>query len=160
MSASTFPHKHKRKPYAYKMRNYPCTVNGHEMPYNVSGSSLEFGSGVLEWCFSQEDAEDILRRMQRDDRFFNLSICQTTNMNPFTNLYSDVKEMINHPVPYTDAERIKLFLLARFKEYGSRIISFYREECDISEPIMDLLVEAGFIVSNIGRNRISVEIVD
>lgn len=66
----------------YKMRGLPCRdASGKDMPWCVCGKedyvtpdgARLTGSGVLEWCWDEEDARDVLRKMQQDARFFDLS---------------------------------------------------------------------------------------
>lgn len=68
------------RPYRY--RNLPCSLRGGlhgkltHATHSIGGRDLETGAGgVLEWCYSQEDAAEMLREMQgHTERFMNLSI--------------------------------------------------------------------------------------
>ena len=63
----------KTKPvYQYVLRGFSYQPDG----WHVSGQSEHAGAGVLEWCFSKEDAEDVIFRMQKDKRFSNLKVDQ------------------------------------------------------------------------------------
>jgi len=66
----------------YKMRGLPCRdAAGKDMPWCVCGKEdytlpdggRVTGGGILEWCWDQEDAENLLRQMQQDPRFSDLS---------------------------------------------------------------------------------------
>lgn len=55
----------------YKYRNLPTTKSG----WHVSGiDRLSGGSGVLEWCHSEDDANRVMALMYKDPRFANLSV--------------------------------------------------------------------------------------
>lgn len=59
----------------YKFRNLPCSITptrGSNLWY-VSGTSTHHGSGVLEWCYDEEDAKERLSLMSQDHRFSRLA---------------------------------------------------------------------------------------
>jgi hypothetical protein len=56
----------------YEYRGYPCSVV--EDPWYVGGQDLRGGSGVLEWCTSESDAQDRLAMMKKHKRFVHLGI--------------------------------------------------------------------------------------
>lgn len=53
----------------YKFRGLPSTG----MNWCVCGCYSSSG-GVLEWCYSEEDAHTLMGRMQQDPRFRNLHV--------------------------------------------------------------------------------------
>ena len=56
---------------SYTYRNLPCTAG----VWFVSGSDrVNGGSGILEWCTSEEDANKTMAAMNRDYRFVNLAV--------------------------------------------------------------------------------------
>ena len=69
----------------YKMRGLPCRdARGKEMEWSVCGSikyGLPAGSegsarGVLEWCWNEKDAQQVMEQMKKDPRFSDLFIRQ------------------------------------------------------------------------------------
>lgn len=49
--------------------------SGYDASHAVAGQDLMGGSGILEWCFSMEDADQILANMsEHPQRFTNLAI--------------------------------------------------------------------------------------
>jgi hypothetical protein len=52
----------------YVFRNHPCSIVPAEKLWCVQGGFRGFGSGVLEWCWDQKDAEAILAKMKKDWR--------------------------------------------------------------------------------------------
>lgn len=42
----------------YKYRNLPCNIRSDAALWCVVGKDSKGGSGVLEWCFDKEDAEE------------------------------------------------------------------------------------------------------
>lgn len=67
----------------YQMRNLPCCDTlGNEMTWSVCGTQIMTFSdgstitanGVLEWCYDEQDALDLLEMMKNDPQFSNLSI--------------------------------------------------------------------------------------
>ena len=56
---------------SYKPRNLPCDITTDDKLWAVGGENHE-GGGVLEWCYSKEDADEILSKMQLDSRYSNL----------------------------------------------------------------------------------------
>lgn len=57
------------KRFPYKFRNLPYSIQPDEKLWCVSGSFKHFGSGVLEWCYNKQDAEEVLASMKQDERF-------------------------------------------------------------------------------------------
>lgn len=58
----------------YLYRGLPCSVVSHDRLWVVSGSDSRGGSGVLEWCVSEEDANEVLAQMRKQpNRFTSLS---------------------------------------------------------------------------------------
>jgi hypothetical protein len=66
--------------YRYKRRNLPCHIGGEELTWCVAGEELSedlthvMGAGVIEWCTSREDAEQVLAKIQQDPRFRALNV--------------------------------------------------------------------------------------
>lgn len=60
---------------AYKYRNMGCDIAPDEELWCVTGSDTGpgRGTGVLEWCYDEKDAKEILAVMQLDPRFEGLS---------------------------------------------------------------------------------------
>lgn len=57
----------------YTYRNFPCSIVSDKELWCVSGSDVRGGSGVLEWCCDQADAQEVLSAMQRfPERFTGL----------------------------------------------------------------------------------------
>jgi hypothetical protein len=56
----------------YEYRGYPCSVV--EDPWYVGGEDVRGGSGILEWCTSEQDALDRLALMKKHKRFVALRI--------------------------------------------------------------------------------------
>jgi hypothetical protein len=48
-----------------------------DKPYEVSGQHRLFGSGVLVWCYDDNDASDVLKFLQSFRGFRNLRITQS-----------------------------------------------------------------------------------
>lgn len=59
----------------YTYRGKPCSITCDDELWMVSGQdALEGGGGVLEWCYDEDDAKEILAAMmQHPHRFQNLS---------------------------------------------------------------------------------------
>ncbi len=58
----------------YVYRNLPCSIAPDDQLWAVSGQDVQGSGGVLEWCFDQVDAEQMLDEMKRfPERFKNLS---------------------------------------------------------------------------------------
>lgn len=65
--------KYNKKDFHYQFRGFPCTNRN----WNVSGNYSDEtggGSGILEWCDSKEDAENLLKIMKKDKRFSHLKV--------------------------------------------------------------------------------------
>lgn len=66
------------KSYTYKFRSYPMSILPINELWCITGTFrngyYDRGTGVLEWCYSFEDASYLLEFMQLDNRFSNLSI--------------------------------------------------------------------------------------
>ena len=58
----------------YKFRNCPCNIVDNDKLWCVSGLCAGFGSGVLEWCYDEDDAKYRMSLMVTDKRFSNLSV--------------------------------------------------------------------------------------
>ena len=58
-----------KNPYTY--RNLPCTAGSW---YVAGRDRVNGGSGILEWCTTEEDANRVAAAMHRDYRFVNLSV--------------------------------------------------------------------------------------
>jgi hypothetical protein len=52
----------------YTFRNHPCSITPDEKLWCVQGEFKGSGSGVLEWCWDQRDAEAIMAKMKKDWR--------------------------------------------------------------------------------------------
>jgi hypothetical protein len=62
-----------KKDFHYQFRGFPCT----DRNWNIGGQYEDEtgrGGGVLEWCDSKEDAENLLKIMKQDKRFSHLKI--------------------------------------------------------------------------------------
>lgn len=58
----------------YVYRGLPCSIAPDETLWCVSGSDIRGGSGVLEWCYDEQDAKAVLADMSRfPERFHRLS---------------------------------------------------------------------------------------
>lgn len=63
--------------YEYRFRNLPCRDprTGKSYHWCVIGEYSDgSGGGILEWCYSQKDANDIASDMGKDSRFTNLRV--------------------------------------------------------------------------------------
>ncbi len=59
----------------YIYRNLPCSIVTDDKLWCVSGSDVRGGSGVLEWCYDEDDARYILESMQRfPERFTGIKV--------------------------------------------------------------------------------------
>lgn len=57
----------------YCYRGLPCNIQSDELLWSVSGQDKRGGSGVLEWCYDQLDAEHVFNEMSRfPERFTHL----------------------------------------------------------------------------------------
>lgn len=64
-------------PTPYKYRGLPCSIAPDDKLWCISGYDNNGGStGVLEWCYDEQDATAILAIMQEHPRFKNLSAHQ------------------------------------------------------------------------------------
>jgi hypothetical protein len=55
----------------YEYRNFPCTVG----KWAVTGKDrVGGGAGVLEWCFNEEDAFQLMAEMHKDYKFVDLKV--------------------------------------------------------------------------------------
>lgn len=55
-----------KAPERYRYRGLPCSIRSNDNLWCVSGRDLlNGGSGVLEWCYDEEDAEYRLSTMKR-----------------------------------------------------------------------------------------------
>lgn len=59
----------------YKYRNYPCSIVSDDKLWYVEGIDACGGSGVLEWCYDEEDAKVILAKMKQYPQFSQLAAC-------------------------------------------------------------------------------------
>ena len=58
----------------YRSRGLPCTIGHDEDLWCVSGQDVRGGSGVLEWCYDEKDANAVLAEMNRfPERFIGLT---------------------------------------------------------------------------------------
>lgn len=58
----------------YQYRNYPCNIASDDNLWCVSGEDkVSEASGVLEWAYNQQDANDVLALMQASSEFNNLT---------------------------------------------------------------------------------------
>jgi len=59
----------------YKFRSVPCFPESREWCITGTITTSEgVGGGILEWCYSRQDAENIFAQMKRDPSFSNLKI--------------------------------------------------------------------------------------
>jgi hypothetical protein len=66
---------HNGESVSYKLRNLPCNIVDDDHLWAVSGGfddGRERSGGVLEWCYDEEDANNILSMMQLDPRYSDL----------------------------------------------------------------------------------------
>lgn len=56
----------------YKFRGLPCNIQPDENLWCVCGGMKGGGGGVLEWCYDEQDANDILKEMQKYSYFVGL----------------------------------------------------------------------------------------
>jgi hypothetical protein len=57
----------------YRYRGLPCSIADDDQLWLVGGHDKRGGSGVLEWCYDEDDAREVLASMQRfPDRFVGL----------------------------------------------------------------------------------------
>jgi ATP sulfurylase len=61
-----------RDPYVY--RGYPRKMYGKSATHAICGVDRAGGAGVLEWCYSEEDAQEMLKEMSQFARFHGLRI--------------------------------------------------------------------------------------
>lgn len=58
----------------YVYRGLPCSVVDDNELWAVNGQDVRGGSGVLEWCVSEEDAREVVTQMSRfPERFLNVT---------------------------------------------------------------------------------------
>lgn len=51
----------------YKFRGLPCSIQPDEKLWCVTGYVKHGGgSGVLEWCYDEEDAKQVMAKMKTD----------------------------------------------------------------------------------------------
>jgi len=61
----------------YKYRNLPCRLGNEDASWSVSGIDLIGKSaGVLEWCYSHEDARSLYSAMAASGEFAELSLTE------------------------------------------------------------------------------------
>ena len=54
----------------YQARNYPCTIQSDDKLWCITGRDIVTNSGgILEWCYDQKDAEQLLEKMQASNEF-------------------------------------------------------------------------------------------
>lgn len=58
----------------YKFRNLSCSIRSDDKLWCVSGQCEGFGSGVLEWCYDDDDANHRRSLMVKDKRMSNLTV--------------------------------------------------------------------------------------
>lgn len=57
----------------YIYRSLPCSVRSDDTLWAVSGlDKVNNGAGILEWCLSREDAEDMAQYMNETGEFSGL----------------------------------------------------------------------------------------
>ena len=62
-----------RQTRKYKYRNNPCDIAEH--PWCVQGEDkITSSAGVLEWCWDENDAKQMMEKMLQTDEFADLSI--------------------------------------------------------------------------------------
>jgi hypothetical protein len=66
--------QYNKKDFHYQFRNFPCTVGDWYVGGNYYDENGNGGAGVLEWCESKEDAENLLKIMKKDKRFMHLKV--------------------------------------------------------------------------------------
>ena len=58
----------------YVFRGLPINIQPENSLWFVAGGySDHSGGGILEWCYDEGDANNILEEMKKDSRFSNLS---------------------------------------------------------------------------------------
>lgn len=55
----------------YQYRNLPCNIRSDAAVWCVVGKDAKGGSGVLEWCFDKEDAEERRNLMLSEEGRFS-----------------------------------------------------------------------------------------
>jgi hypothetical protein len=58
----------------YSFRNLPAGTGKNKNRWYVQGRDRLVGSGILEWCYSESDANKTMAEMHKDPRFVNLSV--------------------------------------------------------------------------------------
>lgn len=56
----------------YKFRGLPCSIQPDDKLWCICGGEKNGSGGVLEWCYDEQDAETILKEMQKYPYFSNL----------------------------------------------------------------------------------------
>lgn len=59
----------------YTFRGLPCNIQPDDKLWCVCGGMKGGGGGVLEWCYDEEDAKDILKEMRKYSYFIGLHAC-------------------------------------------------------------------------------------
>lgn len=63
------------RPYTY--RGMPCRVAGQHATHYIAGKdSIANGGGILEWCYSAEDAAEMLEEMRQFRQFTGLRMAE------------------------------------------------------------------------------------
>lgn len=58
----------------YQYRNLPCNIRPDHLLWEISGFDLvEPAGGVLEWCYDESDAKELVAKMQASGEFESLS---------------------------------------------------------------------------------------
>lgn len=57
----------------YKCMERPCTIQTDDKLWCIVGTSKNYGSGVLAWCYDKDDAEFWFNQMIEDKEFLTLS---------------------------------------------------------------------------------------
>lgn len=57
----------------YQARNYPCNIQSDDKLWCIVGTdNVANAGGILEWCYDQKDAEQLLKLMQATNEFSEL----------------------------------------------------------------------------------------
>ena len=55
-----------------KYMSRPCNIVDDEKLWYIYGSSVNHGSGVLAWCYDEEDSKQVLSEFKEHEEFSNL----------------------------------------------------------------------------------------
>jgi hypothetical protein len=97
---------HTGESVSYKLRNLPCNIADDDHLWAVSGSFEDFedgfgrSGGVMEWCYDEVDANNILSMMQQDPRYSDLRAHKWKPEPPKPSWFVDPK--YSGPIPWDE----------------------------------------------------------